>query len=501
MKIGRFCIMVLSKNLKLSLSFFLIALISCFFSDFSISSLEPLLELKKFSSAIFKINLLNIPSLLDALLRTVFIAVLAIFFSSIIGFILALFYNSVILRSILAFIRAIHEIFWALIFLQIFGLTVLTALLALVLPFSSILAKVYSEILEEHDVFDISLRGKNSISYYFYTKIPDAFPHLLSYTLYRFECALRSSAILGFVGITTLGYYLSSSFNQGIYEDVWLLLIMFYILIASIKLWFNKYSFLFLIIASFVYLGDFGNLNLEHFIRFFTSDIIPYPIKNNLSSSDTYLWFYKLFVNEIVPGVFNTILLTQIALVLTAILALLAFPFITYKFSNKYVRFLAHIILVVLRSSPEYILAYLFLQIFGPSFLPAALALMLHNGSIIAFLMGKQSNELEYGIDSTKKKISLYAYETLPRIYSSFLAFLFYRWEIIMRESAILGILGVSTLGFYIDSAIADFRLDKMMLLLLVTALLNILIDIISRRARAYLKVKTTSTSCAGTLK
>ena len=31
--------------------------------------------------------------------------------------------------------------------------------------------------------------------------------------------------------------------------------------------------------------------------------------------------------------------------------------------------------------------------------------------------------------------------------------FLFYRWEIILRESAILGILGVYTLGFYVDSA------------------------------------------------
>ncbi len=495
MKIERFYIMVLSKNLKLSFLFLFLAIFSSFFADFTISSLEPLLEIKKFTFALSKINFENIPTLFDALLRTVFIAVLAIFFSCIIGFVLALFYKSVILRTFLAFIRAIHEIFWALIFLQIFGLSILTALLALVLPFSSILAKVYAEILEEHDVFDASLRGENSISYYFYTKIPDAFAHLLSYTLYRFECALRSSAILGFVGITTLGYYLSSSFNQGIYEDVWLLLIMFYILIASIKLWFNKYTFVLLIITAFIYLEDFGTLNFENLVRFFTQDIIPHPIKNNLSSADSYLWFYNLFVNEIVPGVFNTILLTQISLVLTALLALLAFPFISFKFSNKYIRFISHIVLVILRSSPEYVLAYLFLQIFGPSFLPAALALMLHNGAIIAFLMGKQSNELVYSLDSTNKKISLYAYETLPRIYSSLLTFLFYRWEIIMRESAILGILGLSTLGFYIDSAIADFRLDKMMILLVITALLNISIDIISRKARAYLKDNKTLTS------
>ena len=177
-------------------------------------------------------------------------------------------------------------------------------------------------------------------------------------------------------------------------------------------------------------------------------------------------------------------------------MTLLVFPFISYKFSNIYVRFLSHIVLIVFRSSPEYILAYLFLQIFGPSFLPAALALMLHNGSILAFLIGKQANALEYRLDFSSSKISLYAYETLPRLYSSFLSFLFYRWEIIMRESAILGMLGLATLGFFIDSAIADFRLDKMMMLLILTAFLNIIIDNISKRVSRYLKSDTEIKRC-----
>ena len=70
-----------------------------------------------------------------------------------------------------------------------------------------------------------------------------------------------------------------------------------------------------------------------------------------------------------------------------------------------------------------------------------------------------------------------------------------------MRESAILGILGIATLGFFIDSAIADFRLDKMFLLLAVTALLNIIVDLISRKIRSYLRVKENITTCAYPLK
>jgi len=363
------------------------------------------------------------------------------------------------------------------------------------------LAKVYSEILEEHDTYPKKLKGESLVSFYLYTKIPDALPHLISYTLYRFECALRSTAILGFVGITTLGYYLSSSFMQGYYNEVWLLLIMFYIVIATIRIWFNKYSVSFIVIASFFYLDEFPSINFDNFIRFVTSDIVPHPIRTDAGLDKTIAWFSNIFTNEILIGVANTIVLTQIALVLTAILALITFPFISKKFSNKFFRGLSHIFLVILRSTPEYILAYIFLQMFGPSMLPAALALMLHNGAIIAFLMGQQTNELELRLDVTIKKNELYLFEVLPRVYSQFLAFLFYRWEIIMRESAILGILGVATLGFFIDSAIADFRLDKMMLLLLVTAILNIAIDIISRKIRDYLKVEQSITSCGCSLK
>ncbi|ETX02872.1 MAG: hypothetical protein ETSY1_02040 [Candidatus Entotheonella factor] len=58
-----------------------------------------------------------------------------------------------------------------------------------------------------------------------------------------------------------------------------------------------------------------------------------------------------------------------------------------------------------------------------------------------------------------------------------------------MRESAILGILGVYTLGFYIDSAISDNQLDKAIVLIVITALLNIGIDTMSQFVRRRLKI------------
>jgi len=491
--------MTSSKNLNVTLIFLFVFVVCFFYADFSISTLDPSSEIKHFFSGLLDINILHIPNYFEAILNTIFIAVLAIFFSTVFGFIFSLYMKSTIVRVILAFMRSIHELFWALLFLQIFGLSTLTALFAIVIPYSATLGKVYAEILEEYEVFPKELEPLNSsrVSTFLYTKLPDAIPHLISYTLYRFECALKSTAILGFVGLTTLGYYLHGAFMQGYYADVWLLLLIFYFIIASLKVWFTKYSAPLWLIGGFLYLDNFGGFSWHNFVRFITNDIVPSPIRKNQSIEQTYQWFENIALNEIMPGIFNTIVLTQVALIITALFALLTYPLISKKFVNKSCFVGSSFLMVVLRSTPEYILAYFFLQIFGPSMLPAVIALSLHNGAIIAYIMGQQSDEVKLRIDSTNRKAELYLYEITPRIYGSFLAFLFYRWEVIMRESAILGILGIATLGFFVDSAIADIRLDKVVILLFFTALLNILVDFISRYVRSYLKINTTvKSSC-----
>ena len=50
-----------------------------------------------------------------------------------------------------------------------------------------------------------------------------------------------------------------------------------------------------------------------------------------------------------------------------------------------------------------------------------------------------------------------------------------------------VGILGIATLGFYVDSALAELRLDKLLPLLIGTVLLNVVVDIASRHLRHQL--------------
>ncbi|VAW65406.1 ABC transporter, permease protein [hydrothermal vent metagenome] len=482
-----------SPRWKVSWLFVVIAILCIPFADLSINTFDPGAELIRFFSGLFNLSFKNINNPIEALLQTIAFAFLGVAFGCVAGFFLALIFHFKFIRIFCALVRSVHELFWALIFLQIFGLHPLTGLLALGLPYAATFAKVFAEIIDESDsrAYDNVRQSSNLISAFFYARLPDLWPHFVSYTSYRLECGLRSSTVLGFVGLPTLGYYLSTAFLEGQYADVWALLILFYVLIASIRYWVRpKLLPFYLFISVFVIHND-SVISFENITRFFTHDIIPSPIRNQESFASLWNWFSNLFLNEALPGIFNTLVLTQLALVLTGIITLLWFPLISKLFFNYFSRSVGHSFLVIMRSTPEYILTFILLTLWGPSMLPAVVALMLHNGAITAHLMGKFSDQIKPRMDKSTG-LNFYAYEVVPKIYNQFLAFLFYRWEIIMRETAILGILGITTLGFYIDSAIADIRFDKAMILIAITALLNVGVDSLSRYIRSRLRLKTT---------
>ncbi len=480
-----------SKRWKISWLFIFIAIGCIPFADLAISSYDPMAEPGQLFSALLHPSLNNISHPVNAILQTIAFALLGVALGCFSGFLLALVFHWRIVRILCALLRSVHELFWALMLLQIFGLHPITGLLALAIPYAATFARVYAEIIEEgdHSAYNTIRQHTGVISAFFYTRLPDQWPHFISYTSYRVECGLRSSAVLGFVGLPTLGYYLNTAFMEGQYSEVWALLILFYILIASIRYWLRPTLLpVYLTIAPFIIAND-SIISFTNVARFFTHDIIPSPVRNNESPGSIFHWFSDLFFNEALPGIGNTLVLTQIALVSSAIVALILFPVISRWFFKRTGRSIGHIFLVIMRSTPEYILAFILLIWWGPSMLPAVVALTLHNGAIIAHLIGRYSNRLNIH-ENRLHGLNLYAYKILPGIYGQFLAFIFYRWEIIMRETAILGILGITTLGFYIDSAISDIRLDKAMVLIAITALLNLSVDMVSRYIRKKLRLK-----------
>ncbi|KZY87434.1 hypothetical protein A3743_14495 [Oleiphilus sp. HI0072] len=380
-------------------------------------------------------------------------------------------------------------------------MSTLTGLLAIIIPFSGIFAKVYAEILEESDRAPndaLTHQAQGSFSAFLYARLAQAWPQVVSYTRYRLECGIRSSAILGFIGLPTLGFHLESFFSEGEYDQAAAVLYVFFFVIASLRFWSHRRSLLLLLLVAVVWLSTQLNLYLstqtDLIWRFLSYDILPEPLKGAETLWQLEAWYATwdwasfLIQQQVAEGVWNTLLLTMISLVGSGILALVMYPFISPLFLNKGSRYLSHFLLVVLRSIPELMLVFVLLIMMGPSMVPAIVALSLHNGAIIAHLIGNASRNLKLRQDAPKG-INLYSYEVTPRLYRPFLAFLFYRWEVILRESAILGILGVHTLGFYVDSAFEELRFDRALFLILVTALLNILVDTLSRGIRRKLRL------------
>ena len=492
------------------------ALICLMLVDIDISTADPWAELRLMAVGALSPSVWSWPTLLTSLANTFAFALQGVTLAAIAGFVLALGYKFTLVRAFCAFIRSIHELFWALLFMQVAGLSSLTGLLAIAIPYAGTLAKIYGELFEEVDPAPSKNlpRSKQQppLSHFFYTVLPLAWRSMATYTSYRFECAIRSSAILGFVGLPTLGFHLETALSDGHYSEAAAFFYALLLLIGSLRLWLHKRLVPVYLLAVFYYLPPQATISWQLLVRFVSEDIVPAPLRSQtLFSSETLnslgLWLNLLWQQQIWPGLVNTLLLGQISLVFSGLLALVLLPLNSplflrsggvvmgqRRFLQNWKRGLGDAFLILLRTLPEYLLAFVGLLILGPSMLPAILALGIHNGAIIGHLLGRYTDELSLRAD-TSRGTRLYFYEVLPRIYRQFLAFLFYRWEVILRETAILGILGIATLGFYIDSAFETFRFDVALLLILVSAALNICVDQFARYLRRRLHLRSTPES------
>lgn len=120
-------------------------------------------------------------------------------------------------RSVLMVLRAIPEIVWALIFVRALGLGPAAGVLALAITYGGMLGKVYAEVLESTDTRPsraLLEAGSSRLSALCYGLLPHCAQELVSYTVYRWECAVRASVVMGFVGAGGLGQLMDQSMKM-----------------------------------------------------------------------------------------------------------------------------------------------------------------------------------------------------------------------------------------------------------------------------------------------
>ncbi len=138
-------------------------------------------------------------------------------------------------RALLIVLRSVPELVWALVFVRVVGLGPAAGVLAIALTYGGMLGKVYAEILEsgEGQVTQTLLRnGSTRLQAFAYGLLPQNAAELTSYTVYRWECAIRSSVVLGFVGAGGLGQLMDGSLKMFAGGEVLTILLVFVALVA-----------------------------------------------------------------------------------------------------------------------------------------------------------------------------------------------------------------------------------------------------------------------------
>lgn len=149
-------------------------------------------------------------------------------------------------RTLMVLLRSVPEIVWALMFVRALSLGPAAGVLALAITYGGMLAKVYAEILEATDARParaLLQAGSGRIAALCFGLLPLAAEELVSYTVYRWECAVRAAVVMGFVGAGGLGQLMDQAlkgFDPGQVSSISLVFAALVLLADAISLVLRK---------------------------------------------------------------------------------------------------------------------------------------------------------------------------------------------------------------------------------------------------------------------
>lgn len=161
---------------------------------------------------------------------------------------------------------------------------------------------------------------------------------------------------------------------------------------------------------------------------------------------------------------------TLLAILLAIPVALMAAKNIT---RSKTLNLLATFILVSSRSVNSLIWALLFVAMFGPGALAGVLAIAFRSIGFVGKLLAEALEEAREGpiealVATGAPVTSVLVKGYWPQVEPSFWAIALFRWDINIRESAVLGLVGAGGIGVALDAALSNLYWDQVGLILAV---------------------------------
>jgi phosphonate transport system permease protein len=428
-------------------------------------------------------------------------------------------------RGVLVVPRGIHEVVWGLFFLVVFGLDPLVAVLAIGIPFGAVTAKVFSELLDEtsrRPYAALRAAGAGKRAALLYGLLPPAMSDLLSYGFYRFECAIRSATILGLIGAGGLGFQIALSFQTLRYQEIWTLLYALILMSVAADFW------------SSVVRSRRSAARRQRSGR--KDPVLTGSLLAGAGLVGFATWWIGLDVSvlweartwelgeQLLAGAWPPVLgdggigallelgviTLAMSIVATAIAfcggCLLAFPAANLPHLGRRARngtrgrsvrlavvAVIRLLLIVLRTIPPPIWALLFLFVLFPGILPGALALGVYTAGVLGRLMAEAAENLDgkplralraHGASETQ----VFCYAVVPAATPRFVAYGLYRWEVAIRETVVVGVVGAGGLGLLLDQQLSSFYYGAVLSTLIALIVLTLMVDLASAAIRRSLR-------------
>lgn len=206
--------------------------ISMRLTEFDLTKFRDFRNMIDFLSQWFPMDFSLLPGMVEDTLATLAMAFLGSFLGLLIGLPLSFLAARNTARSMpifhffrfaLSFVRSVPEIVFGLILLTTLGLGPFPAVLAITFHNIGVMGKLISELIEAADTGPqeaMKAVGAKRWVASLFSILPQIWPNVLSNFFYRFEVAIRTSLILGFIGGGGIGQRLFTDFNTFQYSAV-----------------------------------------------------------------------------------------------------------------------------------------------------------------------------------------------------------------------------------------------------------------------------------------
>lgn len=199
------------------------------------------------------------------------------------------------------------------------------------------------------------------------------------------------------------------------------------------------------------------------------------------------------YFQVITTAMLDTIRMAIIGTTLGAILAIpLALFAASNVFTNIFLYSLARMILNLIRTIPDLLLAAIFVAIFGIGPLPGILALTFFSIGLVAKLLYESIESIDPGpLEAMTavgaNKVQWIVYGVIPQVKAHFVSYVLYTFEVNVRAAAVLGLVGAGGIGLYYVRTLGFLQYKQTASIIIYTLIVVLLIDYISTLLREKL--------------